>query len=72
MKKSLSEDERKEFRRRMLRQFKNKDEIVKDIQRLLLQEDYDAGSIWRCGEYLKDNLKTNKEYFEEKRLNDAD
>ena len=42
---------------------KTKEEIIKDIQRLLLQNDYSVISVFETTKYMKDKLQTNIEWI---------
>lgn len=42
---------------------KTKEEIIKDIQRLLLQNDYSVNSVFGTTKYMKDNLEPNIEWI---------
>ena len=61
---------KKTMMREIPRRFENQVEMIKEIQRILLLNDYSINSVFQTTQYMKDNLETNiewsKKYFARK------
>jgi len=45
------------------KRIENKIELVKEVQRLILNNDYSVMSAKLIGDFIKKNLETNREYY---------
>ena len=53
------EDFSKDIRHRGM----SKEEMIMEIQRLLLKNDYEVGSVFETTKYMKENLRTSIEWI---------
>ena len=64
------EEMKKTMMREIPRRFENQTDMIKEIQRILLLNDYSINSVFQTTQYMKDHLETNiewcKKYFAKK------
>ncbi len=51
------------------KRFDSKIELIKECQRLMLSNDYSVESVKRISDFMKENLKTNKEWYKKNKGN---